>query len=291
MKKILMAFLLATTLQQANACDICGGVNHLNPYMFPHLSKSYVSITYLRSRFSSIEEGNKSKITGNTIMLSGQFTLNSQLQLTAFVPYQFNHTEIGLSSASINGVGDISLLANYNLVTFSTASIKHTASTGAGIKLPTGRYEAGNAVASHNEMLKPGTGSIDYILNGAYRASIQNFAVNTNVTYKYNTPNDNGYRYGDVMTTSATVVYVINQKDLSLVPYVQLVNEHHYRDADNHLLQAASGGRVLFTGGGLDISTDRFTVGANYQVAATQNLMQGNLTARPKFSARLSFTL
>jgi hypothetical protein len=39
-----MAFVLTILLQQAKACDICDGMNNLNPYIFPHLSKSYVSL-------------------------------------------------------------------------------------------------------------------------------------------------------------------------------------------------------------------------------------------------------
>jgi hypothetical protein len=56
-------------------------------------------------------------------------------------------------------------------------------------------------------------------------------------------------------------------------------------------LQNHSGGDVLYTGAGLDISAKRITIGMNYQVAANQNLVQGELQAKPRLSARLSFSL
>lgn len=283
--------LFAALLQQARACDICGGVNHLNPYMFPHLSKSYVSFAYLRSLYYSTEDGTNSKLTNNTLLLSGQYTVNSKLQLMAFIPYHFNRSEVGVSSGNLQGLGDVTLLANYNVLRLQTAALTHSVSLGAGVKLPTGNYQTENISSPNSEDLKLGSGSLDYLLNGAYRVSAGNVTVSAVGSYKYTTPNNSGYRYGDVLTTGASAVYVINQKNLALTPYVQVMNEKHYRDADHHVLDKETGGHVLYTGGGLDVSTTKLTVGVNYQFAAKQNLVQGALTAKPKFSARISFTL
>ena len=83
----------------------------------------------------------------------------------------------------------------------------------------------------------------------------------------------------------------MGKENFSIAPYVQLINETHYRDADNHVLQNHSGGDILYTGGGVDVSVKRMTIGINGQVAANQNLLQGELQAKPRFSARLSFSL
>lgn len=291
MKKTFVAFLLAMLFQQANACDICGGVNHINPYMFPHLSKSYISLAYLRSLYFSTEDGMASKITTNTFLFSGQYTVNSKLQLMAFVPYHSNQAEAGVSTSHLSGLGDITLLANYNVLSFKTAALRHAVTLGAGVKLATGEYNTESLSSANEEALKLGSGSVDYLVNGAYRVSTGNFAVSAVGSYKYTTANKEGYRYGDVLTTGATAVYIINQKDLSLTPYVQVMNEKHYRDADHHVLDGDTGGSILYAGGGLDVSTSRLTIGANYQAAARQNLLQGELTAKPRFSARISFTL
>jgi len=291
MKKTFVAVLLAIVFQQAHACDICGGVNHLNPYMFPHLSKSYISLAYLRSLYYSTEDGTNSKITANTFLFSGQYTLNNKLQFTAFVPYHSNESEAGVSKTNLKGLGDITVLANYNVFNLQTAAFRHAVSLGVGIKLATAVYNTQSLSSANQEALKLGSGSVDYLLNGAYRVSVGNFTASAVGSYKYTTANNEGYRYGDVLTTGLSAVYIINQKDISLTPYVQVMNEKHYRDADNHVLDGDSGGSILYAGGGLDVSTSRLTIGANYQAAARQNLLQGELTAKPKFSARISFTL
>lgn len=291
MKKTLLAFVLAILLQQAKACDICGGINHLNPYMFPHLSRSYVSLAYLRSLYNSTEDGTNSTLVSHTLLLSGQYTINRKVQLTALLPYHFNQTKVGVSSSGINGVGDVTLLANYNAVNLKTGAVNHTVSLGAGVKLPTGKYNVAAIEDLNEEAAKLGTGSLDYLANISYRVSVGNFTAGALAAYKYNTRNNNGYRFGDVLTTNATAVYVINQRDLSLSPYVQVTNEKRYRDAENHVLLNSSGGNALYTGGGLDVSTNKLTVGVNYQAPVHQNLVQGELTAKPKFSARFSFIL
>jgi hypothetical protein len=290
MKKIVLFLLLAVAGQEAGACDICGGVSHLNPYMFPHLSKSYVSFAYLRNLYYSTEDGTYSKISNNALLVSGQVTLNSRLQVMAFVPYNFNQTEAGISASTTKGLGDVTLLANYNLLRLNTATVRHSLSLGAGIKLPTGNYNNKLADVS-NEALQLGTGSLDYLANAVYRVSAGNVTVSALGTYRYTTANSNDYRYGDVLTTGASAVYVIDRNKFSLNPYVQVTNEMHYRDASNHVLQNGSGGSVLYTGGGVDFTTAKLTFGVNAQAAARQNLLNGNLTTKPKFSARISFTL
>ena len=290
MKKIFLFLSLAIAGLQADACDICGGVNHLNPYLFPHLSKTYISLGYLRNVYSSAEDGTNSKINNNSLLFSAQYTFSSHLQLLAFVPYHFNQTEVGVATSSTKGLGDATLLANYNVLRLNTAAVRHAFSLGAGIKLPTGAYNNQLADAA-NGALQLGTGSTDYLANAVYRISAGNFTLSALSTYKYTTPNKSGYRYGDVLTTGASAVYIINRKNFSLNPYVQVTNETHYRDASNHVLQSGSGGDVFYTGGGLDISTEKLTFGVNAQTAAHQNLMNGNLTTKPKFSARISFTL
>lgn len=291
MKKTFVAFLLAILCQQATACDICGGVSHLNPYMFPHLSRSYVSFAYLRNLYSSTEDGTLSNSNNSTLLLSGQYTVNGKLQLLAMVPYHFNQTTVGEASSSTEGLGDVTILANYNLFRVQTAALTHAFSLGAGVKLPTGRNGSNNLIDLTSEALQLGTGSLDYLASAIYRVNTGNFTLSTVGSYKYTTPNNGDYRYGDVLTTGATAVYTINRKDISLNPYLQIMNETHYRDAASHVLQNGSGGSVTYAGAGLDVSTSRLTIGANAQVAARQNLMRGNLTAKPKFSARISVTL
>ena len=292
MKKTFIAMLSCMLFIEAVACDICGGgVNNLNPYLFPHLSKSYIGLSYIRNHYRLDQDGNLQHQYSNTVLLTGQYTIKDRVQLMLLLPFQFNTVTSQNQSVSTQGIGDITILASYLALQRSIGKTRHVISAGAGIKLATGSYNVSKSDELVDRNFQLGTSSTDYLMNLVYRFNIGNFSLNTVGSYKYTTPGNDGYRYGDLVTANMTAVYVMGKENFSIAPYVQLINETHYRDADNHVLQNHSGGDILYTGGGVDVSVKRMTIGINGQVAANQNLLQGELQAKPRFSARLSFSL
>ncbi|RYD95203.1 MAG: hypothetical protein EOP50_08350 [Sphingobacteriales bacterium] len=109
-------------------------------------------------------------------------------------------------------------------------------------------------------------------------------------SYKYNTANSEGFRFGDTWTINLLVVRRFEWDKLSLAPYVQVSHESLLRDADRHVLQAHSGGTACYAGGGFDLNTKRFTFGIDAQFAAGQSLASGQITAGPRLSARSSIS-
>jgi hypothetical protein len=292
MKTFIILSMVGLLSLNAAACDVCGGgVNNLNPYLFPHLSKSYIGFSYLHNHYRLNEYGSIRNQYNNSLVFTGQYTVKNRLQLMAILPFQFNAITTQNNSSFTKGLGDVTLLANYLALQTKVGQTGHVVSAGAGIKFATGEYNASNPNELNDQNFQLGSGSTDYLLNLVYRFSAGNFSFNTLGAYKYTTPNKDGYRYGDVLTTGATAVYLVRTEGISLAPYVQVINENHYRDAAGHILQDHSGGDVLYAGGGLDVSALKITVGVNYQAAARQNLIQGELQAKPRFSARISFSL
>ena len=293
MKKILIAAVLCTLLDSSSyACDICGGgTGSYNPFLFPHVSKSYISFSFLtRSFHTHHEDGSLSKSHYSSLLISGQYSLNRRLQLIFLAPYQINKMESRHTTERQNGVGDVTLLFNYKLWERMGVDCKQAFMVGGGIKLPTGDYSHPRSEEIIDRNYQLGTGSEDYIVNAVYRISHRNWILNTAGTYKYNTANKQGYRYGDIWTVGGTVAYLKNYNQLSIAPYLQITNERQLKDADNHVLQEHSGGNVLYTGIGTDVSVSKITFGANYLFAA-KNISEGELNAAPRFAARLSISL
>jgi hypothetical protein len=295
MHKQFMALLLCTTLcmKSASACDICGcGVSNYNPYLFPHLSKSYVGISYFRHLYHTrTDEGTTTKESYNSILLTGQYGIGKRLRVVAMVPYQVNTLSGGSATQRSNGLGDVTLLANANLWERKVKTVTHTVTGGIGMKLPTGRYTPVDQNKAEEQNFQLGTGSIDYLGNLSYRLAIKSWVVAANTSYKYNTRNSDGYRFGDIWTNSLTAIYRVEKKTYSLLPHVSASNEHFMKDADNHVLQDLSGGDVLSAGAGLDVNTRSYAVGLLYQQPLAQSLAGGAIRASGRFSAHVSITL
>jgi hypothetical protein len=207
------------------------------------------------------------------------------------VPYQLNIQQNWYGANNTKGLGDITLMGNYRLLMHQGRSNTQTVVVGGGVKLPAGNYTAVKSEAIEDQNFQLGTGSIDYLLNASYRLSYRKWVFSAIGSYKYNTQNKDNYRYGDVLTTGATAVYRKELKNFSVAPYIQVMNETQMKDANNHILQNHSGGSALFTGGGIDINTRKIAVGVNYQFAADQNLSKGEIIAKPRLSAHISFVL
>ena len=292
MKKLLIAFSISFTCLSASACDICGlGTSNYNPVLFTQLSKNYLSINYLHRLYHIQGSDGLNKEYFNTLLVSGQYSITNKLQLVAMVPYQLNKQKNARGINELSGLGDVTLMGNYRLWNDEGASKTQTLTVGAGVKLPSGKYKPVKSLAIEEQNFQLGTGSIDYLVNGSYRLNIHQWSFSAIGSYKYNTANKQGYRYGDVLTAGATALYRKEFKNFSLAPFLQLMNEKQMMDANNHLLREHSGGNALYTGGGFDFTTSRFGAGLNYQFATKQNLFQGEINAKPRLSAYLSITL
>jgi hypothetical protein len=62
-------------------------------------------------------------------------------------------------------------------------------------------------------------------------------------------------------------------------------------DANKRVLQSYSRGNILLAGGGLDVNTRKIAVGLNYQASISQNIARGEIQAKPRLSAHVSFIL
>ena len=293
MKKYFTAVLLIGSLLSvpARACDICGcGVSNYNPFLFPHLSKSYIGLSYLhRTYHTRGDEGAFGTEHYNSFMLTGQYKLGKKLQFLALLPWQTNILTNDAGTRRAQGLGDITLNGQYRLWDQQTKKLRQTVLIGGGVKLATGRYVPAATDKADDQNFQLGTGSTDFLLNGSYRLSYRKWVFGASTSYKYNTANSDGFRFGDIWNAGVMAVYRQDWDKVSLLPYVQLTHEAQLQDADNHVLQSHSGGTVFYAGGGVDLNTKRFTIGLNYQFAADQSLAGGQIDVGPRLAAHASF--
>lgn len=145
--------------------------------------------------------------------LNVAYGLNEEVSLLASIPYIKNDMDMRMKMMSmttdmtmdtVDGIGDITLMAFYKLHADRDIAPTERITIGAGIKVPTGDYEARENGELVHMMMQAGTGSWDpvFVINGM-KAWGRTYLLTT-VTYQLTTENDRGYEVGDRLTIDIT---------------------------------------------------------------------------------------
>ncbi|MDE3126313.1 MAG: transporter [Bacteroidota bacterium] len=305
MKKIIIgiSIVFIVSTQIVKGCDICGcgvGNNYLG--IMPDFQKHIFGIRY---RNNSLRThigvgGITSYLTTTeqytTAEIWGGWNLSAHLRLIANIPYSFNTRINNAENLQKNGLGDITLSGYYELLnqkkTLHQKLIIQNLWVGAGIKLPTGKYNPAdkNTNMQSTNLFQLGTGSTDFLLAGMYDMRIQDVGINVSANYKINGTNNYDYQYGNKFSTTAQVYYkfrIANQ--LTLAPNLGCQYENAGLDTDQSLQVDISGGKLLLGTIGIESTLNKMAVGANWQTPLSQNLANGFVKANNRLMIHIAW--
>ncbi|MDB5199036.1 MAG: hypothetical protein JWO92_999 [Chitinophagaceae bacterium] len=301
MKRFFLTVFTFLIIFSASACEICGcGVGNFYLGLLPHFNSKFFGVRYQYTHYHTQLASDATQFSNDyykTVELWGGINIGSKLQLLAFVPYHINKqfTDDGIKTQ--NGIGDVSLLLNYNLLHSRNAGkrlVEHQLWIGGGVKLPTGK----NNIDVNDPLVNPGdvnsqtgSGSTDILLNASYDVSINKFGLNTSVNYKINTDNKTGYQFGNRFTANTFAYYKLRAMGLGIAPNVGLLYENA---AINKLSKAAvvqTGGNLTSVAGGIEMNFNKIALGANVQLPVAQNFAEGQTQAKVKGLVHLTFAL
>jgi len=306
MRKHIPVFLLVLIPFLSNACDICGcGVGSQYIGILPDFRNHVFGLRYRHSSLYSHVgvDGTTTYLTTlekyNTVEFWGGWNVTGKTRIMASVPYNFNQRSNQGITTSKNGIGDIYFSGYYALL-----NNRHTTSSGklliqslwfgAGVKLPTGKYNpADKSMQNDNgNLFQLGTGSTDVLLNIMYDVRLQDAGLNVSSLYKINTVNKDGYEYGNKFNVSTSAYYKFLIKNrLSIAPNMGAQFETAQQDRDKGIAVEVSGGNLLVGTVGVETSFKRMAVGANFQTPLYQNLGKGILKANNRCMVHVSFAL
>jgi hypothetical protein len=194
---------------------------------------------------------------------------------------------------TLSGIGDVSVLAHYNVVnTFfdSTAhSVDHIWLMGGGIKLPTGKYDYNmnqDEVANPNFQL--GTGSVDYIINSIYTVRKNNIGLNLDLSYKINGTNKNNYKFANKSRAIVNGFMQLTAGDFTFLPNLGVLGEYNSHDKQNGIDNQFSGGYLSTAMLGSEVYYKKITAGFSLQKPIAQDLSGSQLKLRNSFMCHLT---
>ncbi len=290
------------------ACPICGcGVGGFYIGLLPTYKSQFIGIRYEYAHYETHlnnEPGQFSHDHYHQMEIYGGVTLGKHWQVLGFIPYHFNHqiTDDGIVNKS--GLGDVSLLANYKLwqsskLNKNNSFFKQEFWIGAGVKLPTGKYNVNFGDSTTEELddllgdvnSQMGTGSTDFIFNMMYNIHMGMFGINTTANYKVNTANNNHFKYGDRLSVNSFAYYQsMAAKKIFMAPNVGLLYQYTLPNylAANKVQQ--TGGYVTSASAGIDFNISKITIGTNVQFPLLQNYAQGQTQLKVSGLMHLTYT-
>jgi hypothetical protein len=298
MKRILMISGFLAIGITAQACEFCGcGVGNFYLGILPQFHRQFVGIRYQAQRYDSHVGLHPSLATSEYFQsteLWGRFYPVSRLQILTLVPYHINQQTTTSGNVYLDGLGDIPILANYNL--YNTIKVdplipfKHSVWLGGGIKLPTGKFnfiESPDAGANQNFQL--GTGSVDFMLSGIYTLRYEKWGINSDVIYKVNTFNANNYKFGNKLNGSVSFMFIQQIQKVGLMPYLGFYSERSAKNLSGDVEISDSGGATNFVTGGVEFYWKKISMGFNYRTPFSQNLANGRIVAHDRLMAHVTF--
>jgi hypothetical protein len=206
MKKIITVLFFIAVVSCADACPYCGcGNSNFWIGALPTFSNAFIGARYSYTDFKTDSGSQFSRDYFHTTEIWGGYR-HGKWQGLLFVPFISIHKTGDDGAIDQSGLGDITLLVNYELfsriqpATNDTKYFANTIYVGGGVKLPTGHsnVEVGDPDFTIGDFTNtPGTGSTDYLLNINHNLFFGANGLVTNVAYKINTTNSQGYRYGN----------------------------------------------------------------------------------------------
>ncbi len=279
-------------------CDACGCSASGGSMGFASmLNSNFIGIRYFNQLYKSNDglysNSAWNKENFNTTQIWARIPISEKIQISALLPYHFHEREVTNGKQSINGIGDVTVLAMYQLYQTHKDStfFTHTLQLGAGIKAPTGKFDELNASGIANPSFQVGTGSWDYLLATEYIIRRKQFGLNTMFNYFVKTENEKKYRFGNQVNYAGTFFYLYERDTFSLVPQLGLAGEVYESNIQRGQKLKNTEGNILFSKIGFEMGKDKFSIGANIMLPIQQNLNGGNLDAKYRWSLNLNYSL
>lgn len=305
MKKIFISILFILSFTgNAFACDVCGCSLGGSYYgILPQFNKNFIGFRWSQAKFfarmnhdSPYLGEEHSNDTYQKLELWGRYYINKRFQVYAFIPYSFNRMAGTEQKVKVNGLGDITVLANYLIINTGeskTARFKHTLMAGAGVKLPTGKYDLEDNGLIVNRNFQLGTGSTDFLISAVYTLRFQKVGLNNETGYKINTRNSHDYLFGNQFHASTQFFFWQNVNAFGFVPNVGLYYEQAAKHREGEVVQPNTGGSALLATAGIETFVKSFSLGFSYRSPITQSYNSDHvaqITSKDRFSLTLTYS-
>lgn len=272
-------------------CDACGCAASGGNFGYGDLTQDkMLSVRYLNQRYRSKEtlfnNAPWSTEDFHTIQALGLIKITPKIKTLLLVPYHFLERSTTQGAQSLQGIGDVSLLGIYEIMSKISDKNQHFWYAGAGVKFPTGNFDTqlrGNV----NPGFQLGTGSFDYSLLTEYQWVYQKFGWQSLANYTIKTENKYLFQFGNQLNLSTLWFYRLEQTKFTWTPQVGYAFETNQANSDFRVEIPNSDGYIHLLRAGFEMERAKMKMGTTFFLPLQQNLI--NETVELKHRVNVSF--
>lgn len=285
--------------QGSIACDICGcggGSNYLG--VLPQYDINLIGVRMDYQSFNhpntSLNYNGKSRVLKDSYYTSSiwfRYYPTKRMQFFGQIPYGTRVREETGQTSTIQGLGDIQLDLNYNLLDYSDSiskKYKHLLMLGGGLGLPTGmsqqRDETGLILPANFQL---GVGAFTYRLNLMYTLRYKKWGLNVMGQNNWFQENELSYQFGNLFNSQFQIFYWTETEKLKIIPSLGLSYERSELDREYDIVDPFTSSEALFTNVSIDIYWEDFFLRTYTQIPLSQVVTY----AQPESSVRLGMSL
>lgn len=283
-------------------CDTCGCSGNGGSMGFgTGLDTNFAGVRYISQSYQSrdgiFNDSPWIDENFNTLQAWGRVPIGKRFLVNAIVPYHFHNREFAdKSSQDINGLGDITVLGFYKILakqdSIMVVGPQHSLQAGGGVKMPTGSFDRANNTGSVNTSFQLGTGSWDYVAALNYGLSHNNWGMSAMVNYTFKTKNSKDYQFGNQLNYGLNTYKTYYLSDnFALTPAVGVGGEKYSEDESYNLTVLNTGGDVFFGKLSVETSYKKYSLGVTSMLPINQNLNNGKVEVKNRFSVYLNINI
>ncbi len=226
---------------------------------------------------------------------SGRYEVAPRLKIGLQQPYRWNHRKKPGKDEWLDGFADTRVTASY--ACFDNKMMAGNSlfywEIGAGLKLPTGKYDASIYYRDLPGNLQLGMGNLGYLFQSGLVFFHKKMGVAHQANFQLNGKSRDNYQFGNQFTSALTLFREVALKDdTKLTPMLGATVEWFGKNyLPSGKVAEGAGGHGILLMVGINARFDTFQVGANSSTPFQQNYSQGAIVAKQRFSLELTYFL
>ncbi|MCS6979217.1 MAG: hypothetical protein NZM15_03840 [Flavobacteriales bacterium] len=291
---ILLHFLFFSpaSLLACGPCGCSGGTPYLG--ILPQFRSHFVGIRYNFQSIRFNHSGLKERLQFHSTEVWGRFYVHPRIQMLMQVPFQAIQTRTGTGPHQwINqGMGDLRLMLNGLVLQTPDTSQKtwrHALLLGAGLKAPTGTYNAVREGQVLAPSLQLGSGSWDWISSAMYTVRHSRLGLNVSWLTLWRQPNPLRYKLSDQHQVAASLFGWLKRKSLDILPQGGVLWEHLTSEKSQGIPVSLTGGNTGLLTAGCDLYWKRLFISAVGMWPLVHQIQGGTLKPGMRVWTSLTF--